>query len=203
MKGVLIINKLRYYRLKWKSFISSMYMYQYCRFYGVQIGKGCRFWNRSVIIMQNGAVISIGDRCIFRSDRSSNLIGVKHPCILSAHASDTLVSIGNDCAFSGVSIGALESITIGNNVQVGADTLITDSDWHTMDSADRDNQNMIRKAPVVIGDNVWIGSSCIILKGVTIGRNTVVGSGSIVTASLPPDTVCGGNPCKVIRNLTQ
>lgn len=194
-----IFNKLRQYRLGFKAAVSTAYMYMYCRLYGVQIGKGCRFWNRSVIIMQNGAMIRIGDRCILRSDFDSNLIGVGHPCIISAHAADTEVIIGDDCAFSGVSIGALQSIRIGRNVQVGANTLITDSDWHSLDPADRDNQDKIGRNPVVIGDNVWIGSSCIILKGVTIGENSVIGSGSVVTGDIPANAVCGGNPCKVIR----
>ena len=197
---VKIFNKLRTYRLRLRSAISSACMYLYCRLYGIQLGKSCRFWNRTVFFRQPGAQIGIGDHCIFRSDFSSNLIGVTHPCIISAHAPGTKIKIGNNCAFSGVSIGAMESVMIGNNVQVGANTVITDFDWHSLDPQDRDNPEKIKHRPVILEDNVWIGASCTILKGVTIGQNSVVGSGSIVTTSLPPDTICGGNPCKVLKN---
>ena len=55
--------------------------------------------------------------------------------------------------------------------------------------------------PIEIKDNVWIGGGCIILAGVTIGENTVIGAGSIVTRSIPANCVAVGNPCKVIRRL--
>lgn len=54
-------------------------------------------------------------------------------------------------------------------------------------------------APVIIGDNVWIGGGAIILPGVTIGDNVVIGAGSVVTRDIPSDTVACGNPCRVIR----
>ena len=64
-------------------------------------------------------------------------------------------------------------------------------------------KNLIREynqtAPVVIGDNVWIGGGAIILPGVTIGNNVVIGAGSIVTKDIPDDVVACGNPCRVIR----
>lgn len=55
-------------------------------------------------------------------------------------------------------------------------------------------------APVIIGDNVWIGGGVIILPGITIGDNVVIGAGSVVTKNIPSNTVAYGNPCKVIEN---
>lgn len=57
--------------------------------------------------------------------------------------------------------------------------------------------------PVKIEDNVWIGSGVIILPGVTIGKNSVVGAGSIVTKSIPENVVAVGNPCRVLREITE
>ena len=57
-------------------------------------------------------------------------------------------------------------------------------------------------APVIIGNNVWIGGGAIILPGVTIGNNVVIGAGSVVTKNIPSDVVAAGNPCKVIRKIT-
>ena len=178
-------------------------MYLYCRLYGITMDKHCRFWNRTIFFRQPGAQIVIGDHCIFRSDFSSNLIGVTHPCIISAHTPQTKIIIGDNCAFSGVSIGAAEKIQIGKNVLVGANSVISDFDWHALDPQNRDNMDLTKKKEVIICDNVWIGASCLIFKGVTIGENTVVGGGSVVTKSLPANTICAGNPCTVIRKLSQ
>jgi acetyltransferase-like isoleucine patch superfamily enzyme len=178
-------------------------MYIFCSFYGVKLGSGCKFWKRTVFFLQPGSSIKIGDHCSFRSDFSSNLLGVDRRCIISTHSRTAQISIGNGCGFSGTSIGAKESIEIGQNVIVGANSTITDFDWHSLDPADRDNQSKIPSKRVIIEDNVWIGANCIILKGVRIGRNTVVGSGSIVTRDLEENAICGGNPCKVIKKLAQ
>ena len=56
-------------------------------------------------------------------------------------------------------------------------------------------------APVVIGNNVWLGGGVIVCPGVTIGENTVIGAGSVVTKDVPPHVFAAGNPCRVIREL--
>lgn len=56
--------------------------------------------------------------------------------------------------------------------------------------------------PVTIGDNVWIGSGAVIMPGVTIGNNSVIGAGSIVTKDIPADCIAVGNPCRVLREIT-
>ena len=55
--------------------------------------------------------------------------------------------------------------------------------------------------PITIEDNVWIGGGTIVLPGITIGRNSVIGAGSVVTKSIPTYSVAVGNPCRVIRDL--
>ena len=57
--------------------------------------------------------------------------------------------------------------------------------------------------PVTIGDNVWIGGNAVVLPGVTIGSNSVIGAGSVVTRDVPPWSIAAGNPCKVIRTITE
>lgn len=137
--------------------------------------------------------ILIGDDCEFRSRSTSNLIGINRPCILSTIQSKARLTIGRNCGFSGTVIGCFESITIGNNVRCGANTLITDSDWHL------DDPRAGSPKSVVIGDNVWLGEGCKILKGVTIGENSVIGAGAVVTRSIPANVIAGGNPCNVLK----
>jgi maltose O-acetyltransferase len=57
--------------------------------------------------------------------------------------------------------------------------------------------------PIKVEDNVWIGANATILPGVTIGKNSIVGAGAVVTKDVPENTIVGGNPAKVIRNITE
>jgi NDP-sugar pyrophosphorylase family protein len=75
---------------------------------------------------------------------------------------------------------------------------VTDSDWHTIyDRNARDPE----PRPVHIGNNVWIGDHATVLKGVTIGDNSVVGAGAVVTQSVPANVVVAGNPAKIVKHL--
>jgi acetyltransferase-like isoleucine patch superfamily enzyme len=73
--------------------------------------------------------------------------------------------------------------------------LITDTDWHM------DDPRTGPDAPVTIEENVWLGANVTVLKGVTIGENTLVATGSLVTRSLPPNVVAGGMPAKVLKQI--
>ena len=90
-------------------------------------------------------------------------------------------------------------ITIGADVQIGTNVqLLTPT--HPIEAGPRRDKWEAAK-PIVIGDNVWLGSGAIVLPGVTIGDNTVVGAGAVVTKDLPADVVAVGNPARVIRTL--
>jgi acetyltransferase-like isoleucine patch superfamily enzyme len=91
-------------------------------------------------------------------------------------------------------------ITIGNNVFVAPNVCII-TEEHAMDVKQR-LAGLEYTHPVNIGDNVWICAGAIILPGVTIGENCVIGAGSVVTKDIPPNSLAVGNPCKVIRTLT-
>lgn len=92
-------------------------------------------------------------------------------------------------------------ITIGNNVFIAPNVCIV-TEEHAMDVKQR-LEGLEYTHPVTIGDNVWICTGAIILPGVTIGENSVIGAGSVVTKDIPPNSLAVGNPCKVIRTLTQ
>lgn len=163
--------------------------------WGVKIGKNSRFEGRCYFKRYPGSLIAIGDNSEFLSRVNSNLIGIDRPCAISTLTPEAVVNIGNNCGFSGTIIGAFKLIKLGNNVRCGANTLITDSDWHPEDPRAGE------PAEVNIGDNVWLGVNVVILKGVTIGDNAVIGANSVVTKSIPPNVIAAGNPCKVIRIL--
>nr|WP_330368159.1 DapH/DapD/GlmU-related protein [Butyrivibrio sp. MB2005] len=72
---------------------------------------------------------------------------------------------------------------------------------HPLD-ADQRNKGLEIALPITVGDNVWIGTQVSVLPGVTIGSNTVIGAGSVVNRDIPDGVIAAGNPCKVIRKIT-
>lgn len=190
-----IFNKLRNIFLAVQLLYSSIYCRLFCLLSGIKIGSGSRFYGIATFVRSNGSVIHIGKKSRFRSGSTTNLIGINHPCIISTHGNNSEILIGDNCGFSGTVIGCFSKITIGNNVNCGANTLITDSDWHLNDP--RSGQ----PKPVSIGNNVWLGYGVMVMKGVSIGDNTVIGAGSVVTKDIPANVIAAGNPCKVIKQL--
>jgi len=159
--------------------------------HGVTLGQKVRFFGLPHFRISSKGKCRVGDECTFRSGSTSNLIGINRPCILSVREGATL-TIGSSCGFSGTVIGVFDSVILGDGVRCGANTLITDSDWHMQDPRTG------KSRPVVIHDNVWLGANVTVLKGVTIGENAVVGAGSVVTGDIPANAVAAGNPCKVL-----
>lgn len=86
---------------------------------------------------------------------------------------------------------------------IGSGCLITDTDSHPLNWNDRlrNDDSKTKSKPIIIDDNVFIGARSIILKGVTIGSGSVIGAGSVVTQSIPPNVVACGNPAKIIKKL--
>lgn len=167
----------------------------YLLFWGIRVHGFFRSIGSFTIRKVPGSEINIGPRTTFLSTSDSNLIGNNRRCIFSTNLAKSKIVIGSDCGFSSTVIGAFDQIIIGNGVRCGANTLITDSDWHLDDIRTGD------PARIIIEDNVWLGANSTVLKGVRIGRNTVVGANSVVTKDLPENVIAAGNPCKVIKPL--
>jgi len=99
----------------------------------------------------------------------------------------------------GCSISANEQVRIGDRCSIGTHVIIMDNDFHQVDPQRREERP--NSAPIVLEENVWLGARVIVLKGVTIGHDSVVGAGSVVTRDIPPRCVAAGVPARVIRML--
>ena len=112
----------------------------------------------------------------------------------------TNISIGENF-FANFNLTILDEapVTIGNNVFIGPNVSIYTA-CHPLNPEER-NTGVEWAEAVTIGNNVWIGGSATILPGVTIGDNSVIGAGSVVTKNIAPYTVAGGNPAKVIKHI--
>lgn len=165
------------------------------KWWGVKIGKGCVFYGKAYFRRRQDSTISIGDNCAFNNNCTSNLSGLFCPCIFSTAKKGAIIKIGNNCGFSGTRIRCGKSITIGNNVRCGANTYIADTDGHS------DDRRAGNDRGVVIEDNVWLGLNVVVLKGVHIGKNSLIGANSVVTKDIPANVIAAGNPCRIIKEV--
>lgn len=194
--GSWLVNKFDNFTMSIFKMYSSFFVHLISSYRGVRLGKGCQFFGFPHLRRHPFSTIYIGKNCRFRSDHTSNLIGVNHKCILSTHYQKSIIKIGDNCGFSGVTIGAAQEIRIGNNVLCGANSVITDFDWHL-------NISKTVPYPVIIHDNVWIGLNTVILKGVEIGENSIIGANSLVLSNIPANVIAGGIPCKVLKPIVK
>jgi acetyltransferase-like isoleucine patch superfamily enzyme len=98
----------------------------------------------------------------------------------------------------GARLSSATRISVGKNCMFATNSYVTDADWHDVYDRTAAPGNT---APVVLEDNVWIGDSAIVCKGVTIGENSVVGAGAVVASDIPANSIAAGNPARVIKAL--
>ncbi|HEY0937782.1 MAG TPA: acyltransferase [Trebonia sp.] len=110
---------------------------------------------------------------------------------------DGVLRIGEDFRMNdGASVEAWHEVTIGNNVMMAPFSSIIDDHCHWIEP-----DSVLNRGPVVIGDNVWLGRNAAVLPGVTIGSGSVIAANSVVSRDIPPNSLAGGAPAKVLRTL--
>ena len=156
-----------------------------------------------VMVARGAKGMSIGKYFAMNNGISHNPIGMPQPCTFFVDRGCS-ITIGNNVGISQTALIAHADITIGDNVKIGGGTCVYTSDFHSLNSELRrtgeDLKNR-KSAPVTIEHDAFIGARCIILKGVTIGENSIIGAGSVVTKSVPPNQIWAGNPAKFIRKI--
>lgn len=196
------LNRLIGRQRRFTEKIWTLYSQLQCFIWKVPVGRKSRFWGKTHIWRTAHSEIAIGDHCRFRSTFWSNRIGINRPCALSTLRPGALLKIGNHCGLSGTVISAATSVVLGDNVLCGANVTITDTDWHHIDRT-KEGKQQAPSAPVVIEDDVWLGINVTVLKGVTIGRGSVIAPHSVVTRDIPQCVLAGGQPARVIRELKE
>jgi acetyltransferase-like isoleucine patch superfamily enzyme len=197
-----IYRAVRFLGRRSSALFSTAYSRMLFSLNGVEYGSGFRSKGVPMIDIAKGGMMKVGTGLKLNNGQRHNMIGRQHSCSFLVTPSGSIV-IGNNVGMSSASLVSAASITIGNHVRIGGNTVIYDTDFHSLHSADRLNEAIDRQhartAPVVIGDNVFIGAHCTILKGVSIGDNAVIGACSVVTTSVPANEIWAGNPAKFIR----
>lgn len=172
---------------------------------GVEIAEKVQIQGRPIVSLASGSRIRIGARCVLCSDSQINALGINHPVVLRTLRPGAEIVIGEDTGMSGGSICAAVSVRIGAGCLIGANVTLADTDFHALSPANRRynrNPDEIVVSPIVIEDNVFIGADVFVLKGVTIGKNSVIGAGSVVTRDIPENSIAAGNPARVIKSIS-
>ncbi len=147
---------------------------------------------------KNGVII--GKNCTIQS------LGTINPTSGFSHTylrveNDATIRIGNNVGISHANITAFSDITIDDDVLIGSGVKIWDTDFHPVNYQDRVENKEPSSRPIHIKEGAFIGACSIILKGVTIGKHSVIGAGSVVTHDVPDNEVWAGNPAKLVRKL--
>ncbi len=143
------------------------------------------------VIIQNSGTLEIGDQVIFDSKWYK-------PIYIQLSRPEARLTIENNVYINyGTEISLVKEVFIGAYSLISIDCLIYDTDWHSIDGFGQDAP----VAPTRIGRGVWLGARVIVMKGVTIGDNTVVAANSVVTKDLPNNVLAGGSPAREIRAI--
>jgi acetyltransferase-like isoleucine patch superfamily enzyme len=168
------------------------------------LGKNFRVKGKVGLKIDSTSDVSFGDNFVLLSGSMFNFLARNIESGIRVDKSAVL-KVGDSVGMSCVSIWSSNKIVIGNNVKIGADVIIFDSDMHSLNYLERrdyttDAENA-KKKPIIIGNDVFIGTRSIITKGVEIGDKVIIAAGSVVTKSIPANEIWGGNPAMFIKKI--
>ncbi len=129
-----------------------------------------------------------------------NNVNISMRVTLWTYDQDAVITIGDNVFLNGTRFGCKKSITIGTDCIIG-ESRILDTNFHSIYINRHDNKAPVKTDKVIIGKNVWIPPECQVLPGVTIGDNSVIGVNSVVSSSIPVNSLATGNPAIVRKTL--
>ena len=170
--------------------------------WGMRYGKAVLFQGKTIIRTRRVGEILLGDHVVFNSQALTNLVGLMGANVLDTSGGGRII-VGDHSGFSSTVISSRAEIQIGCRVKVGGNVRIFDHDFHSVDAKIRctpDDRLHIKTAPVIIEDDVFVGTNAVILKGTKIGARSIVAAGSVVFGvQIPPDSLVKGNPAQIIK----
>jgi acetyltransferase-like isoleucine patch superfamily enzyme len=166
------------------------------------VGPHARIWGRFKLMMFADSRVTIGDHLHMVSSADRSGITLFSRCSFTTYPGGE-IRVGNRVGLNGTTITSKKLVQIGDGTMIAPNVIIVDSDFHaqwppdarlTSSTAETDRE-------VIIGTNVWIGMNTVILKGTTIGDNSIIGASSLVSGDIPGNVIAGGNPARVIRPI--
>jgi len=169
----------------------------------VTLGKKLKIKGWPYIHIKNNSKLILGDNVTLNSSNYGYHINMFKSVKILIDGHNAEIKIGSNSRIHGTCLHAISKITIGENCLIAANCQILDSNGHEvlMDAPFNRLKTHDKPKPISIGNNVWIGANCIILKGVNIGDGSIIAAGSVVTKNIPENSIAGGNPAKVIKSF--
>lgn len=187
-------------RQPWYNPINRIFLY----LSGAEVGANMCTSGRLRIKVTRRGEVRIGQNFHANSGVNHNVIGRQQRCMLWVEGR---LIIGDNVGMSNSALICNHAITIGNHVTIGGNTVIYDTDFHSLDPALRSDPGQDREgakwAPVLIEDHAFIGAHSTILKGVTIGEGAVIGACSLVSRNIPAGEIWAGNPARKVGFVNQ
>ena len=169
------------------------------RWYRLRLGRRVRFGRGFVT---NGKLVVSGKGQVIFGDNVNAWCHAEKN-VLITYTAASRITIGDGTRLNGAGIQAYTHVQVGPRCILGS-TLLFDSDFHNPDPVLRhDPQAPVPSAPITLGENVWVGGQSAILKGVTVGENSVVAFRALVVSDVPPNVVVAGNPARVVKQLRE
>ena len=167
--------------------------------YGRRLGHPVEVFGWPLLQVPNWQNLRLGRGAMLVSDAYFSEPGIAHPAIIRLLSPEARLTVGDNFGMSGGAICVQTAVSIGHNVLLGANAFITDTDFHSVWPGNRRHDPRVGSRPVVLEDGVFVGMNSLILKGVRIGRNAVIGAGSVVSTNVPANEIWGGNPARFLR----
>ncbi|MCC6442031.1 MAG: acyltransferase [Armatimonadetes bacterium] len=165
----------------------------------VRVGAGARLIGRP--LFRGKGIVELGDRVTLSSSWKDYHLALNRPVKLDALLESSRIIIGDETILHGTSIFAVGRVEIGKRCMLAGNIIVLDCNYHPLTPELRHCALSLESEPVVLEDNVWVGINSILLPGASVGKNSVIGAGSVVTRPVPPDCVAAGNPARVIKEL--
>jgi len=185
-------------------YFSKAFNYAYLKYHGVETQYGyVTLIGLPIINRHHNSRILIGCGVTLISTSEGNVAGINHPVILATLKESAIIELVGDNGISGGSIVAKSKVYLGKGTGLGINASIYDTDFHPVspELREKDWCKHEKVGEVIIEENVWLAANVLVLKGVKIGKGSVVGANSLVNKTIPEKCLYAGNPAIFIRNI--
>ena len=178
-------------RLKVAQILSKVFIAYYRMLYGKRVSFGKNILINHKFKLKGRGKLVVGDSCNLWAHEESNKFFL--------YGNGAEIKIGEGSQLNGATIHCLEKVRLGSNCLIGS-AIIMDTDFHEFHDPSHILYGNPKSKPVTVGNGVWLCGQCVLLKGSSVGNNSVVGFRAVVTKNFPSDVVIAGNPARVVKS---